>query len=106
MEELPQLEIIADRIVVLRGQRVMLDSDLAALYGVATRRLNQQVRRNATRFPPDFVFQLSVEERDGLIWSQDATRLHRTKSAAANRSRTAIGSQKHRYPAARPLAFT
>lgn len=91
---------------MLRGQRVMLDSDLAALYGVATRRLNQQVRRNATRFPPDFVFQLSVEERDGLIWSQDATRLHRTKSAAANRSRTAIGSQKHRDPAARPLAFT
>jgi hypothetical protein len=106
MEDLPELEVIADRIVVMRGQRVMLDADLAALYGVATRRLNEQVRRNAARFPPDFMFQLTAEERDGLTWSQNATSLHCTNSAAGNRSQIATGSQKHRGPAARPLAFT
>lgn len=57
---------IAGRIVLLRGQRVMLDADLAALYGVETRRLNEQVRRNADRFPADFMFQLSRHE-DRLI---------------------------------------
>lgn len=51
MQELPELEAIADRIIELRGQRVMLDADLAALYGVPTTRLNQQVRRNLARFP-------------------------------------------------------
>ncbi len=53
---------IASRILVLRGQRVMLDSDLAALYGVATRRLNEQVQRNRSRFPKDFIFQLTPAE--------------------------------------------
>jgi hypothetical protein len=56
------IEAIASRIVILRGQRVMLDADLAALYGVETRRLNEQVRRNQERFPGDFVFQLSAGE--------------------------------------------
>ena len=50
------------RIVTLRGQKVILDSDLAAIFGVATKRLNEQVRRNADRFPDDFMFQLAVEE--------------------------------------------
>jgi hypothetical protein len=49
-------------ILLIRGQRVMLDEDLAALYGVTTKRLNEQVRRNVDRFPPDFMFQLSLEE--------------------------------------------
>jgi hypothetical protein len=49
-------------ILLLRGQRVMLDSDLAALYGVTTKSLNQAVRRNADRFPPDFMFELTTEE--------------------------------------------
>jgi len=56
------IEAIASRIVVLRGQRVMLDADLAALYGVTTKRLNEQVRRNLERFPPDFMFQLTNQE--------------------------------------------
>jgi hypothetical protein len=47
---------------LIRGQRVMLDSDLAAIYGVATKRLNEQVRRNRSRFPSDFAFQLTAEE--------------------------------------------
>lgn len=50
---------IGQRIVVLRGQRVMLDADLAALYGVPTKRFNEQVRRNLERFPADFMFALN-----------------------------------------------
>jgi hypothetical protein len=55
-------EIIATKICVIRGKRVMLDSDLAALYGVKTGRLNEQVKRNIMRFPEDFMFQLTKEE--------------------------------------------
>jgi hypothetical protein len=57
---------VAPRIVVLRGHKVILDSDLAALYGVPVKRLNQQVRRNLERFPPDFMFQVPVTDRDSL----------------------------------------
>jgi len=53
---------IAQRILVLRGHRVLLDADLAGLYGVSTSRLNQQVRRNRKRFPADFVFQVTNQE--------------------------------------------
>lgn len=59
-------------ILLIRGQKVILDSDLAALYGVPTSRLNEQVKRNAERFPSDFVFRLNPEEFDRLI-SQFAT---------------------------------
>jgi hypothetical protein len=57
---------IAPRILLLRGQRVILDRDLAALYGVPTKILNQAVRRNRTRFPGDFMFQLSRDETTHL----------------------------------------
>lgn len=60
------LESITQRIVLLRGQKVLLDADLAALYGVETRRLNEQVRRNAERFPEDFIFEVSDEEFSNL----------------------------------------
>lgn len=53
---------VAQRIVLIRGQRVVLDTDLAAFYGETTKRLNQQVNRNRARFPEDFMFQLSAEE--------------------------------------------
>ena len=53
---------VSQRIRVIRGQRVLLDSDLAALYGVATKRLNQQVRRNMGRFPADFVIELTNQD--------------------------------------------
>jgi hypothetical protein len=68
---LPTLAI-EQRILLLRGQKVMLDADLAALYGVTTKRLNEQVRRNPQRFPSDFVFQLTPEEYTALR-SQTAT---------------------------------
>lgn len=63
---------IAYRIPLIRGHRIMLDSDLAELYGVATKRLNEQVRRNADRFPGDFMFQLTRQEATNLR-SQSAT---------------------------------
>lgn len=63
---------ISQRIFDVRGQRVMLDSDLAQLYGVDTKRLNEQVRRNLQRFPEDFAFQLTAEEWENLK-SQIAT---------------------------------
>lgn len=65
-------ERIEGRILVIRDQKVMLDSDLAALYGVPTRRLNEQVRRNRARFPADFMFQLTDQELESLR-SQIAT---------------------------------
>jgi hypothetical protein len=65
-------EILAGRIHLIRGVRVVLDSDLARLYGVETRRLNEQVRRNRRRFPPEFMFQLNKQELARLM-SQFAT---------------------------------
>jgi len=63
---------IENLILVIRGQRVMLDSDLAELYGVPTKRLNEQIRRNPERFPPDFLFQLTNQEVS-ILKSQIAT---------------------------------
>jgi hypothetical protein len=65
-------EDITRAILVLRGHRVLLDTELAALYGVTTKRFNEQVRRNAKRFPADFMFQLTAEEISSLR-SQFAT---------------------------------
>lgn len=81
-------ERIESRILVLRGQRVVLDRDLAALYGVSTKRLNEQVRRNQTRFPEDFSFQLDRHEFANL------------------RSQFATSSKAHGGQRYAPLAFT
>lgn len=67
-----RMEHIQSRILLIRGQKVILDSDLAELYGVPPKRLNEQVKRNIERFPPDFMFQLSAEETANLR-SQFAT---------------------------------
>lgn len=66
MKALVPIEIIEKKILLIDGQKVMLDSDLAALYGVTTKRLNEQVRRNVKRFPADFMYQLSQEELNSL----------------------------------------
>lgn len=66
------VEAIEAMIYTIRGHRVMLDSDLAKLYGVETKRLNEQVKRNADRFPADFMFKLTSEEHD-VLKSQIAT---------------------------------
>lgn len=67
MNELIPQETIDQRIFQIRGQKVMIDSDLASLYEVETRSLNQAVKRNAARFPIDFMFQLTSAERDEVI---------------------------------------
>lgn len=79
---------VESRILILRQQRVILDSDLAELYGIPARQLNQQVKRNRERFPKDFMFRLTAKEQDDL------------------RSQIVISSKQHggrRYP---PYAFT
>lgn len=87
--ELVPVEHITRAILLVRGHRVLLDAELAALYGVPTKRLNEQVKRNAERFPQDFMFRLSRAETEAL-----------------NRSQIATGSQKHRDPRFPPYAFT
>lgn len=62
---------IESRIQVIRGLRVMLDVDLAALYGVQTKRLNEQVKRNRDRFPSDFLFQLTADEKTEVVANCD-----------------------------------
>ncbi len=71
MSIIPQ-EQIEKSILIIRGYRVILDADLAKIYGVSTKRLNEQVRRNLDRFPDDFMFQLS-ETKDESLRSQIAT---------------------------------
>jgi hypothetical protein len=67
-KEIVPIERIARSIYLLRGQKVLLDSDLARLYGVTTGNLNKAVARNADRFPPDFMFRLKREELQSLIF--------------------------------------
>jgi hypothetical protein len=105
------------KILTFRGQKVVLDSDLARVYGVTTKRLNEQLRRNRKRFPEDFAFQLSIEEYESLrsqfaildeggssrepIRSQSATASGRSQSI---RSQFATAFRRNiRY---RPWAFT
>ncbi|MCA1600317.1 MAG: ORF6N domain-containing protein [Acidobacteria bacterium] len=61
------VERVEQAIFVIRGERVIIDSDLAKLYGVTTARLNQQVRRNGERFPDDFMFEITKEENESLM---------------------------------------
>jgi hypothetical protein len=71
MASLVSLETIEKRILFIRYQRVMLDADLAELYGVTTKRLNEQVKRNRNRFPEDFMFQLTEEEKIDVVANCD-----------------------------------
>jgi phage regulator Rha-like protein len=60
-------ELIASRILFIRGQKVMIDADIAQLYGVDTKRLNEQVKRNKNRFPKNFMFELTKEEKNEVV---------------------------------------
>lgn len=86
--QLPQ-ERIEHAILLIRSHKVMLDRDLAQLYGVPTKRLNEQVQRNRARFPDDFMFQLSAEEAT-VLRSQSAT----------------LETGRGKHPKYRPYAFT
>ena len=70
-KKIMELEVIKNKIYEIRGQRVMLDRDLAHLYGVETKVLNQAVKRNAERFPEDFMFRLTKEEMNELVTNCD-----------------------------------
>lgn len=71
MGNIVPIEIITERIFEIRGFKVMIDADLAALYAVPTKALNQAVKRNPARFPEDFMFQLTTPERDELVTKCD-----------------------------------
>jgi hypothetical protein len=88
MKAIIPIEVIERKIYLIRREKVMLDSDLAELYGVTTKRLNEQVRRNPNRFPQDFMFQLSDKEVMNL------------------RSQFATSSSQHGGRRYLPLVFT
>jgi hypothetical protein len=88
-------ELIEDTILLVRGKRVILDHDLAKLYGVTTRMLNQAVKRNLDRFPEDFMFQLTKAE------AEECKRLSRSRSQIVILNKTRGGNIKYQ-----PYAFT
>jgi hypothetical protein len=94
------VEPLEPLILSIRGPRVILDADLARIYGVATRVLNQAVRRNIHRFPRDFAFQLTSTEI-----AEQRTEVE-VKTIMRNRSQIVTGSQKHRDPRFRPWVYT
>ena len=87
---------VESKILVMRGRKVILDSDLAEIYGVAVKRLNEQVKRNSERFPDDFVFRIKNED----LRSQFATS---NVGTAGGRDKTTASRGGRRY---RPFAFT
>jgi len=119
------IQQVESLIYLIRGQKVMIDSDLAALYGVEARTLNQAVKRNVDRFPDDFMFRLSEQETELLMRSQIATAsagnssqfVMSSKESAENPSKTIVSagmnssqfvmsSKKHRGLTYKPYVFT
>jgi hypothetical protein len=76
------IERIEKAIYLIRGEKVMLDRDLANLYGVPTKAFNQTVKRHQARFPPDFMFQLSEEEAQGVLSRSQSVTLKRGQNKA------------------------
>ncbi len=70
-QEIIQVGKIEQRILLIRGEKVVIDSDLAEFYGVPTKRLNEQVKRNRDRFPEDFIFQLTENEKSEVVANCD-----------------------------------
>ena len=90
-----QLQVIQNKIYEIRGQRVMLDRDLAEMYGVPTKALNQAVKRNIERFPEDFMFQLTTEE----------TQIWKSQIVTSNSIKMGLQSQKQTPTNRRPIGF-
>jgi ORF6N domain len=107
-KEIVTVEQIARRICYVRGEKVLLDVDLAALYGVATKVLNQAVRRNRGRFPDDFMFQLTPEEglnlRSQIVTS--SSQGAEDQAAGKNSSQIVTSSKRHGGRRYRPYVFT
>ena len=91
MANIVSVENITSKIFMIRGIKVMLDRDLAELYGVETKRLKEQVRRNISRFPEDFMFELS-EDEEVLLRSQFATLKGKGKRIEEHLESTMISS--------------
>jgi len=127
MSDVIPAEQIEKHILLLRGQKVILDADLARLYGVPTYRFNEAFKRNRHRFPDDFAFQLTADEFADLRSQYATSSLQGTDKSGdtedssqfamsssrrpghkdrANRSQFATGSSRHRGAAYRPWAFT
>ncbi len=111
-EAIVLVEQIEPRILLLRGQKVILDADLAELYGVPTKRLNEQVKRNADRFPEDFMFRLSAKEVEAMR-TQSVTASGQplrsqtvTSSDDPSLMRSQIATASKRNVRYRPYAFT
>jgi ORF6N domain len=101
-------ENIAQLVFFIRGEKIMFDADLAKLYGVSTKALNQALRRNRERFPEDFVLQLTANEFAALR-SQSVTSRPKEphpQSLRSNWSQFVTSSRKHRGARYRPYAFT
>jgi hypothetical protein len=98
----PVIAAVEPLIREIRGEKVILDTDLARIYGIPTFRLNEAIKRNKNRFPPDFMFQLSQAEFETL---KSQTAMSET-GGTANSSQIAMSSRKHRGTAYRPYAFT
>lgn len=88
-------------IITVRGQRVIVDADLARLYKAETKALNRAVKRNAKRFPPDFMFQLTAQETNDLRYQFGTS-----KPALRNRAQPAATPEKRSGRRYRPYAFT
>jgi hypothetical protein len=99
---------IESLILNLRNQKVILDADLAELYGVPTKVFNQAVKRNADRFPEDFMFQLTAQEWRNLKSQIATSSLEKPQAEAvvSNWSQFVTSSKRHRGAAYRPTAFT
>ena len=102
-KEIIPVSRVAQAIRVLRGERVLLDFDLAALYGVETRALNQAVKRNPDRFPSDFMFQLSIEEAETI---PQAAKSSVAGHVVSDSSQIVMSSGKYRGKRYLPYAFT
>lgn len=94
-------ERIQSRILVLRGQRVLLDADLAAIYEVPTSQLNQAVKRNVSRFPEDFMFQLTKEEAEQVRSKSQSVTLSTLRSQTVTSNEARRGGRRYL-----PFAFT
>ena len=105
-KEIIPIQRLAQAIFVIRDQKVMLDYELAALYGVEARALNQAVKRNANRFPADFMFRLSGEEMESVSQFVIPQVSRREGREHPNSSQFVMSSRKYRGKRYRPYAFT
>ena len=105
-KEIIPIERIAQAIFVIHKQKVMLDYDLAALYGVEARALNQAVKRNANRFPVDFMFRLPGEEMESVSQFVIPKVSQREDRKGPNSSQIVMSSRKYRGKCYRPYVFT